>query len=218
MHLPVHASWLNQIEIVFSVIQRKVIKPADFADLDALAARLTAFEPRYNATASPFDWRFTRADLDDLLRRIDAHRPARIAARQRGGRRLNQARMSRCRPRRHPPRPACGQRLNRSRPRPLARAGPRSPCASAASSPTSTAHLPDGEIMPLCRLRYGGSASTWGFAIYLASRDGYEDSILPNGSHRRQPRRSPRLRLRPLPQRPHRLAPIKHRRTNRQDH
>ena len=43
------------------------------------------------------------------------------------------------------------------------------------------AHLPDGEIMPLCRLRYGGSASTWGFAIYLASRDRYEHSILPNG-------------------------------------
>ena len=43
------------------------------------------------------------------------------------------------------------------------------------------AHLPDGEVMPLCRLRYGGSASTWGFAIYLASRAGYEDSILPSG-------------------------------------
>jgi hypothetical protein len=43
------------------------------------------------------------------------------------------------------------------------------------------AHLPDGEVMPLCRLRYGGSASSWGFAIYLASRDGYEDSILPSG-------------------------------------
>ena len=43
------------------------------------------------------------------------------------------------------------------------------------------AHLTDGDIMPLCRLRYGGSASSWGFAIYLASRDGYEDSILPNG-------------------------------------
>ena len=41
VHLPVHASWLNQIEIVFSVIQRKVVKPADFADLDALAQRLT---------------------------------------------------------------------------------------------------------------------------------------------------------------------------------
>ena len=42
-------------------------------------------------------------------------------------------------------------------------------------------HLADGEVLPLCRLRYGGSASTWGFAIYLASKDSYEDSILPNG-------------------------------------
>jgi hypothetical protein len=76
VHLPVHASWLNQIEIVFSVIQRKVIAPADFADLDALAARLAAFEPHYNATATPFDWRFTRTDLQDMLRRLDVHRPA----------------------------------------------------------------------------------------------------------------------------------------------
>jgi transposase len=76
VHLPVHASWLNQIEIVFSVIQRKVVKPADFADLDALAQRLTDFASRYNATAKPFDWTFTRADLDDLLARLDAHRPA----------------------------------------------------------------------------------------------------------------------------------------------
>jgi hypothetical protein len=42
-------------------------------------------------------------------------------------------------------------------------------------------HLPDGEVLPLCRLRYSGSASTWGFAVYLASKDGYEDSILPTG-------------------------------------
>jgi transposase len=81
VHLPVHASWLNQIEIVFSVIQRKVVKPADFADLDALAQRLIAFEPRYNATATPFDWKFTRADLADLLARIDAHRPPTLQAR-----------------------------------------------------------------------------------------------------------------------------------------
>jgi transposase len=73
VHLPVHASWLNQIEIVFSVIQRKVIRPADFADLEALAQRLTDFEARYNATATPFDWRFGRSDLDDLLRRLDRH-------------------------------------------------------------------------------------------------------------------------------------------------
>jgi transposase len=73
VHLPVHASWLNQIEIVFSIIQRKVIKPADFADLDALAHRLVAFEARYNTTARPFDWTFTRADLIELCQRIDTH-------------------------------------------------------------------------------------------------------------------------------------------------
>jgi hypothetical protein len=80
VHLPVHASWLNQIEVVFSVIQRKVIKPADFADLDALAQRPVDFEARYNAAAKPFDWKFTRTDLDDLIRRIDAHRAEPIPA------------------------------------------------------------------------------------------------------------------------------------------
>ena len=45
-----------------------------------------------------------------------------------------------------------------------------------------TAHLPDGEQLPLCRLRYTGSASTWGFAIYRASHDDYEDSHLPTGA------------------------------------
>jgi transposase len=75
VHLPVHASWLNQIEIVFSVIQRKVIKPADFADLAALQDRLERFEHRYNATARPFDWRFTSNDLTAMLERVEAHRP-----------------------------------------------------------------------------------------------------------------------------------------------
>ena len=75
VHLPVHASWLNQIEIVFSVIQRKVIKPADFADLAALADRLERFEQHYNATARPFDWRFTSNDLTAMLERLDAHQP-----------------------------------------------------------------------------------------------------------------------------------------------
>jgi hypothetical protein len=41
--------------------------------------------------------------------------------------------------------------------------------------------LPGGEVLPLCRLRYSGSASRWGFAIWLASRDGYQDSVLPSG-------------------------------------
>jgi hypothetical protein len=74
VHLPVHASWLNQIEVVFSIIQRKVIKPADFADLAALGDRLERFADRYNQTATPFDWRFTTADLTAMLERVDNHR------------------------------------------------------------------------------------------------------------------------------------------------
>jgi len=74
VHLPVHASWLNQIEVVFSVIQRKVIKPADFADLSALQDRLERFEDRYNETSRPFDWRFSSSDLTAMLERMDAHR------------------------------------------------------------------------------------------------------------------------------------------------
>jgi hypothetical protein len=41
--------------------------------------------------------------------------------------------------------------------------------------------LHSGEVLPLCRLRYAGSASRWGFAIHLASRDSYQDSVLPSG-------------------------------------
>ena len=75
VHLPIHASWLNQIEIFFSIIQRKVIKPQDFADLQALADRLAAFEDRYNATAEPFDWHYTRKSLDRHLERLALHQP-----------------------------------------------------------------------------------------------------------------------------------------------
>jgi transposase-like protein len=73
IHLPVHASWLDQTEIYFSVIQRKVLTPNDFTGLDQIRDRLAAFETRYNAIARPFTWKFTRTDLSDLLRRIDAH-------------------------------------------------------------------------------------------------------------------------------------------------
>jgi transposase len=79
VHLPVHASWLNQVEIYFSVIQRKLLVPDDFADLDTLAASIAGFEQRYNAAAVPFGWRFTRADLARLLRRIDAHQGTAMA-------------------------------------------------------------------------------------------------------------------------------------------
>ncbi|HEY8055000.1 MAG TPA: IS630 family transposase [Terriglobales bacterium] len=76
VHLPVHASWLNQIEIYFSVIQRKLLVPDDFADLGILARQILAFEDRYNAAATPFDWKFTRTDLNQLLNRLARHDPA----------------------------------------------------------------------------------------------------------------------------------------------
>ncbi len=73
VQLPIHASWLNQIEVVFSIIQRKVIKPADFADLAALRDRLERFTDHFNKTATPFDWRFPTGDLAAMLERVDSH-------------------------------------------------------------------------------------------------------------------------------------------------
>jgi len=73
VHLPVHASWLNQVEIYFSILQRKAIKPADFADLDALAERVLGFEDRYNSCAEPYKWTWTTKDLNDYLKRLEAH-------------------------------------------------------------------------------------------------------------------------------------------------
>jgi transposase len=73
IHLPTHASWLDQAEIYFSVVQRKALTPNDFTSLDQIRERLAAFEVRYNAIARPFSWKFTRTDLHDLLNRLDAH-------------------------------------------------------------------------------------------------------------------------------------------------
>ena len=75
VHLPVHASWLNQVEIYFSILQRKAISPNNFRDLDELGERITAFQDRYNATAEPFDWTYTRADLNAYLKRLTDHDP-----------------------------------------------------------------------------------------------------------------------------------------------
>lgn len=60
VHTPVHASWLNQVEIYFSIVQRRVVST-------------NALEGRYNSTAQPFQWKFTTSDLDDLLARLDRH-------------------------------------------------------------------------------------------------------------------------------------------------
>jgi hypothetical protein len=71
VHTPVHASWLNQIEIYFSIIQRKVLTPNDCTSLDELAARIHAFGRRYSALDKPFAWRFTRRDLQQRLKHPD---------------------------------------------------------------------------------------------------------------------------------------------------
>lgn len=60
-------------KVYFSVIQRKLLSPGDFEDLDELAAQILAFEEHYNAAARPFDWRFTRTDLNRLLARVRHH-------------------------------------------------------------------------------------------------------------------------------------------------
>jgi hypothetical protein len=80
VHLPIHASWLNQVEIYFSVVQRKVLTPNDFPDLAEVERRLLGFQRRYQQTAVRFDWRFTRADLAKLLHRLDEHEHRATAA------------------------------------------------------------------------------------------------------------------------------------------
>lgn len=76
IHTPVHASWLNQVEIYFSIVQRKVLTPNDFSSLAQLEQRLLAFQSHYERTASPFKWTFTRNDLHALLAKIAAKRLA----------------------------------------------------------------------------------------------------------------------------------------------
>lgn len=76
VHTPIHASWLNQVEIYFSIVQRKVLTPNDFNSLTALEARLLAFQDRYELAAKPFQWRFTRRDLATLLDKLAARTKA----------------------------------------------------------------------------------------------------------------------------------------------
>jgi hypothetical protein len=71
VHLPVHASWLNQVEIFFSILQRKVLTPNDFPNTEGLTECILAFQRRFNAKAKPFQWNFTREKLNDYLRRLD---------------------------------------------------------------------------------------------------------------------------------------------------
>ncbi len=80
VHTPVHASWLNQVEIYFSIIQRKVLTPNDFATLDAIRVRLALYEELSNQTPKPFAWKFTRQDLLNWLKRASPHFLAASAA------------------------------------------------------------------------------------------------------------------------------------------
>ena len=73
VHGPVHASWLNQIEIYFSIVERKVLTPNDFPSLAAVEERLLAFQAHYETIAHPFEWKFTRRDLTKLLNKITSH-------------------------------------------------------------------------------------------------------------------------------------------------
>jgi hypothetical protein len=73
IHCPVHSSWLNQVEIYNSIIQRKVLTPNDFVDLGDVERRLLAFERRYEAAATPFEWKFTRQDLRKLMARLEGN-------------------------------------------------------------------------------------------------------------------------------------------------
>lgn len=82
IHLPIHASWLNHIELYFSIVQRKALTPNDFGSLEELAERLLSFGDHHRQIARPFEWTFTRTDLERVLERIEAReRPAlRLAA------------------------------------------------------------------------------------------------------------------------------------------
>ena len=74
---PIHASWLNQIEIYFSIVQRKVLTPNAFDTLEAVADRLLRFQTQYEQLARPFEWKFTRQDLMNVLARYsEVHEPA----------------------------------------------------------------------------------------------------------------------------------------------
>src|SRR3954449_3727369 len=70
VHLPVHASWLNQVEVYFSLLQRKVLTPNDSQDLQELELRIRLYEELTNKQPKPFAWRFTKYDLFDLLQRL----------------------------------------------------------------------------------------------------------------------------------------------------
>jgi hypothetical protein len=73
VHLPTHSSWLNQIELYFSILHRKALTPADFPSVDALRERIFCFQVLYNQRAEPFRWQYTRAHLEAYIERLALH-------------------------------------------------------------------------------------------------------------------------------------------------
>ena len=80
VHGPVHASWLNQIDIYFSILQRKALTPNDFPSLKALEDRILGFQQHYESIATPFEWKFTKHDLHELLAEVHSHRNGALQA------------------------------------------------------------------------------------------------------------------------------------------
>jgi hypothetical protein len=72
IHTPVHASWLNQIEIYFSILQRKLLTPNDFTNIETLEHHLLAFQDHYEKIAKPFKWKFTKKDLNRILLKLSS--------------------------------------------------------------------------------------------------------------------------------------------------
>jgi len=73
VHLLIHASWLNQIEIYFAIVQKKALTPNDFLNLQAVRERLLDFQTRYQEIARPFSWKFTRKDLKEKFKIVSDH-------------------------------------------------------------------------------------------------------------------------------------------------
>jgi hypothetical protein len=73
VHLPVHASWLNQIEIYFSIIQRKVLTPNYFSSVEQLKEAIMNFQYRYEKIGKPFEWKYTKNDLSELMKNLNRY-------------------------------------------------------------------------------------------------------------------------------------------------
>jgi hypothetical protein len=73
VHAPVHASWLNKVDIYFSIVQRQVLTPNDFANLEEVAEHLRFYEKLSNQQPRPSEWQVTCAKLAEFLQRLEAH-------------------------------------------------------------------------------------------------------------------------------------------------